>query len=309
MARIRTIKPEFPQSESMGRCSRDARLLFIMLWTIVDDSGRTRAASRMLASLLYPYDGDAGSLIQGWLDELVTERCIVVYIVNGHSYLEICNWLDHQKIDKPSRSKFPSFVEPSRILANPREGSSGDQRIKDQGSEDQGAEDRGRVCVRDEDDIGQPAVLADRPQLPPQDRWHLESREPWAIRLAACGCKLGAQSWPHWKSLVDEYGLDRVAKVSEHSLDALERWSSNAETAIKAQLRIERAKVRHAQERKEMALEATKEAPRRESAQEGRLRRLAGRLTPLELAGADRYHVDAAGDWVKGRVFTAEVGP
>jgi hypothetical protein len=59
MARIRTIKPEFPQSESMGRISRDARLLFVQLWCICDDHGRTRAASRMLASLLFPYDDDA----------------------------------------------------------------------------------------------------------------------------------------------------------------------------------------------------------------------------------------------------------
>jgi len=42
MARIRTIKPEFPHSESMGRVSRDARLLFVMLFTIVDDEGRAR---------------------------------------------------------------------------------------------------------------------------------------------------------------------------------------------------------------------------------------------------------------------------
>lgn len=138
MARIRTIKPEFPQSESMGRVSRDARLLFIMLWTIVDDSGRTRAASRMLASLLYPYDSDAGTLIEGWLTELVAERCIYRYVVNGQSYLEICNWLDHQKIDKPSKSKFPSFDESSRILANPRERSSGDQGPRTEGPEDQG---------------------------------------------------------------------------------------------------------------------------------------------------------------------------
>ena len=59
MARIRTIKPEFPQSESMGRVSRDARLCFVMLWTIADDSGRLRGNSRMLASLLFPYDDDA----------------------------------------------------------------------------------------------------------------------------------------------------------------------------------------------------------------------------------------------------------
>lgn len=138
MSRIRTIKPEFPQSQSMGRVSRDARLLFILLWTLADDSGRTRAASRMLASLLYPYDDDAPKLISGWLAELSGVGAVVLYSVDGDDYLEICNWLKHQKIDKPSKSKFPPFDESSRILASPREHSSGDRRTKDQGPEDQG---------------------------------------------------------------------------------------------------------------------------------------------------------------------------
>lgn len=127
MARIRTIKPEFPQSESMGRVSRESRLCFMLLWTLADDSGRLRGNSRMLASLLYPYDDDAGKLIDGWLSELSTEGCIVRYSADGDSYLQICNWLKHQKIDKPSASKIPPFDESSRIIANPRERSSGDQ--------------------------------------------------------------------------------------------------------------------------------------------------------------------------------------
>jgi hypothetical protein len=126
VARIRTIKPEFPQSESMGRVSRDARLLFIQIWTICDDAGRTRAASRMLASLLYPYDDDAPKLIDGWLAELEHEGCIVRYQHDGSTYLEIRNWLSHQKIDKPSQSKLPAFDEGSRIVAKPREESSED---------------------------------------------------------------------------------------------------------------------------------------------------------------------------------------
>ena len=119
VGRIRTIKPEFPQSESMGRVSREARLCFILLWTIVDDAGRTRASSRMLASLLYPYDDDAPSLIEGWLVELESERCLYRYEVDGNSYLQICKWLSHQKIDRPSQSKIPPFDEHSRGLAEP----------------------------------------------------------------------------------------------------------------------------------------------------------------------------------------------
>lgn len=116
MGRIRTIKPEFPQSETIGRLSRDARLLFIQLWTICDDSGRARAASRMLASLLYPYDLDSSKLMDGWLKELESQGCIRRYTVEGSSYLEICKWLTHQKIDHPSQSRLPAFEESSRGL-------------------------------------------------------------------------------------------------------------------------------------------------------------------------------------------------
>jgi hypothetical protein len=134
MARIRTIKPEFPQSESMGNVTRDARLCFIMLWTIADDSGRLRGASRMLASLLFPYDNDAPKLMDKWLAELEREHCILRYEVDGAQYIEIAKWLDHQKIDRPSPSKFPAFDVSSRTIESPREDSSLDQgpRTKDQ---------------------------------------------------------------------------------------------------------------------------------------------------------------------------------
>lgn len=118
MARIRTIKPEFPQSESVGKLSRDARLLFVLIWTHVDDEGRARAASRMLASLLFPYDDDAPKLIEGWLGDLERNGFIQRYEVDGSRYMQVVNWLKHQKIDHPSKSKIPAFEE---SLAKPRE--------------------------------------------------------------------------------------------------------------------------------------------------------------------------------------------
>lgn len=144
MARIRTIKPEFPHSESMGRVSREARLCFLLMWTIADDEGRLRGNSRMLASLLYPYDDDAGALIDGWLTELGSERCIDLYEVDGSRFVQIRNWLKHQKIDRPSKSKIPEFDESSRILATGSRGlvvGSG----SGPGREGKGSEDRERT--------------------------------------------------------------------------------------------------------------------------------------------------------------------
>lgn len=127
MARIRTIKPEFPQSESMGHVCREARLCFIQLWTIADDSGRLRGNSRMLASLLYPYDDDAKDLMDSWLSELEREGCVDRYMAEGATYIQITEWTKHQKIDKPSPSKIPAPTgekpEDARILSNPLESS------------------------------------------------------------------------------------------------------------------------------------------------------------------------------------------
>ena len=123
MPRIRTIKPEFPQSESMGRISRDARLCFIMLWTLADDAGRLRGSDTLLASVLFPYDDDAVKHIGKWLAELEREQCVSRYKVNGNQYVAIQNWLSHQRIDKPTDSKLPAPGESSEDSKTPRDGS------------------------------------------------------------------------------------------------------------------------------------------------------------------------------------------
>lgn len=170
MARIRTIKPEFPHSESMGRVSRDARLTFIQLWTLADDAGRLRGNSRMLASLLFPYDDDAKKLIEGWLTELEREKCILRYQVEETTYIQVCNWLEHQKIDKPSASKLPPFDEASRALANPREVS----------SEDQGSGSRTKEGIKDQG----PSVPQERDAGAVErvfDHWRSEHKHPKAV--------------------------------------------------------------------------------------------------------------------------------
>ena len=125
MARIRTIKPDFPQSESMGRVSRDARLTFILLFTASDDYGRLRGNSRMLASLLFPYDEDSRGFIEDWLSELEKEGCIIRYSVDGLSYIQIVKWSQHQRVDKPTDSRIPELhaenIDDSRGFARIRE--------------------------------------------------------------------------------------------------------------------------------------------------------------------------------------------
>lgn len=80
------------------------------------------------SSTLYPFDDDALDLIEGWLRELEEQGCIRRYLAEGKLHLDIPKWLIHQKIDRPSKSKLPEFVEASRGLANDREGSMLDSR-------------------------------------------------------------------------------------------------------------------------------------------------------------------------------------
>lgn len=119
MPRIRTIQPYFPRSTSMVHVSRDARLLFIQLWTVADDCGRARAAPAELAATLYPADADAPALLPDWLGELEREGCIERYTVEEVDYLRIARWRKHQRIDRPTPSRLPPA--PREPLASPRE--------------------------------------------------------------------------------------------------------------------------------------------------------------------------------------------
>jgi hypothetical protein len=114
VGRIRTIKPEFSQSETIGRLSRDARLLFLLLFNITDDEGRLRAAPSFLAGTLYPYDDDLRAAeVAAWLDELERAGCVRRYEAGGNSYAVVCNWSEHQKINRPSPSRLPAPPEAS----------------------------------------------------------------------------------------------------------------------------------------------------------------------------------------------------
>lgn len=200
MARIRTIKPEFPQSETVGNLSRDARLLFIQLWTICDDSGRTRAASRMLASLLYPYDDDAREKIPSWLEELDRAGCIRLYLVDGQHYLEIPKWLKHQKIDRPSASKFPAFDEGSRVFDEPS------RKI----AQDQG-EDQGPGPGKEGD--GAHALET------------VDEEELAFLEFSACAAEFG---WPKPRGLEADRRKKLRARLAEHGLEGWRQMLANA---------------------------------------------------------------------------------
>ncbi|RPH38334.1 hypothetical protein EHM92_00185 [bacterium] len=110
MARIRQIKPEFFLDDGLASsCCRDARLLFVGLWTLADREGRLEDRPAKIKAQVFPYDDDATlDQIVTWLDQLASESCILRYEVDGRRYLWIRNMKLHQHFHRDEQgSKLP----------------------------------------------------------------------------------------------------------------------------------------------------------------------------------------------------------
>lgn len=112
MARIRQLKPEFWTDDKIASLSRDARLLFLGLWTEADDDGRLVDSTKLLAGSLFPFDDDVTpKKLGGWLDEIIAIGLAVRYTRGAASYLYVANFKKHQKIAHPRRSSLPDPAE------------------------------------------------------------------------------------------------------------------------------------------------------------------------------------------------------
>lgn len=108
--RIRSIKPEFWRSTDIADLPRDVRLLFIGLWSYVDDNGVGFDDHRAIAADLFGLEDDpvgARTFVRDGLARLHRAFLIARYTVDGKHYLFINTWDKHQKIDRPSKPRYP----------------------------------------------------------------------------------------------------------------------------------------------------------------------------------------------------------
>lgn len=138
LARIRSIKPEFWTDEKIVELKVMTRLFFIGLWNFVDDEGRCKYSPKRLKLQILPADN---ADVEKLCAELRRASLINIYSLNDKEYLEICNFNQHQKIDKRTKSKIPPPNPPEspRIPTTDQGGDQGREGIKDQGR-DQGGE-------------------------------------------------------------------------------------------------------------------------------------------------------------------------
>jgi hypothetical protein len=107
VARIRTIKPEFFTSLTIAALPVEARLTFIGLWTHVDDEGRCVDETRLIRAALWALDDRSFGDVEKDLQQLADASLIRRYTVDGKRFLIIVGWSEHQKINRPTRSKLP----------------------------------------------------------------------------------------------------------------------------------------------------------------------------------------------------------
>lgn len=111
--RIRTLKPEIHQSESVGALSDRAFRLYVGLITMADDAGRLRALPAAIIGHVFPWAEPIGaSKLRKILDEIEAARLIDSYEVDAKSYLWVKGWREHQKINRPTPSKLPPPPDP-----------------------------------------------------------------------------------------------------------------------------------------------------------------------------------------------------
>ncbi len=109
MARIRSIKPEFWDSEDTATLPMPAALTFSGLWNLADDEGRGRFQAPIIHSKLHGLRPDASlAKTKDALRWLIERKLIVLYEVAGFGTLfYIPSFKKHQHPNKPVPSKFP----------------------------------------------------------------------------------------------------------------------------------------------------------------------------------------------------------
>lgn len=108
MARMRSIKPEMFRSATVTSWPRDVRWTFAGLLTYLDDDGRGLDDVRLIKAEIYPIDDSMSTRkISRHMDLISGNGPLCRYEVDGRRYLHVTSWREHQRINRPTRSRIP----------------------------------------------------------------------------------------------------------------------------------------------------------------------------------------------------------
>lgn len=202
MSRIRSIKPEFWQDEKLARVPVAARLLFIGLWNIADDEGRLRGSPLFIRAQVFPYDADID--VEAALSQLANINCIDRFAVDGESYIQVCNFAKHQKIDVRRKSLLPAPPprQSAPMRATKRRGAPISRRSAPENSLGAG---------RGEEQGEEQGAGADSAQAP--------ASGPHPADLQAAWNELKAPEQPAWEEMPEGRKASAKARLTERPLE------------------------------------------------------------------------------------------
>ena len=108
--RIRSIRPEFWSSTEIADLDWHDRLVFIGLWSYVDDNAVGRDIEKLIVSALFPLDDnltESSLRVHGALKRLETGGQVTRYTVERKPYLHITAFGTHQVINRASKDRYP----------------------------------------------------------------------------------------------------------------------------------------------------------------------------------------------------------
>jgi hypothetical protein len=119
--RIRSIKPEFWRSDDIDALDWHHRLVFIGLWSYVDDNGVGVDKLASICADLFAGDlerdpRETFARVSEALQTFAERGLIQRYSVDGRAYLFITGWKTHQRIDKPGKPRYPLPTSENAVI-------------------------------------------------------------------------------------------------------------------------------------------------------------------------------------------------
>ena len=113
MARNRMLNPDFWLDEEIAKISPLARLLYQGLWGICDDNNATLPnRPEWIKAQVFPYESVNTPQLLG---ELSGIGKVILFSHENKEYWYIKNFFKHQRVEKPSKEKYPPFIEANSI--------------------------------------------------------------------------------------------------------------------------------------------------------------------------------------------------
>lgn len=229
MARIRSIKPDFPEDLRNEKIGLQAMLLFLLMKPFCDDNGIIVANHNLIKNKCFPLRDDIRTQqIAVWVKELQENSFLMPFVHSDDKSYYVLDF-SSEKIDKPQKSvcgnnapTFDSIREYSRIVENVRAG------------EERRGEDKERKGVGGENEFSRDSEKKEAQQKkkempPPGSAAPPSVIMPWPDEEFSTQWAL----WKQYKAKEHRFGY-KSPQSEQAALKELAEFSGgNMETAIK----------------------------------------------------------------------------